>query len=144
MPAPVPDRAAARPRSSRELRTWDTSFVREQERRGPYRMHLRESAPVPPMQRSGLQERFEYVVSGPPSELETWLSSLEEPFRARSAACRSMPSAQAIGTARSPGCGSAWTASEPARVPCRDNVPLGGTALRIGGVENLPGFLRLA
>jgi len=72
LPAPVPDLAAARPRSSSVLRTWDTSFVAEQERPGLYRMHLRESA------QGGLSERFEYVVSGPTAEVESWLQSLED------------------------------------------------------------------
>lgn len=72
LPGPLPDLASAKPRPSSVLRTWDTSFVPEPERRGLYRMHLRESAS------GGLEERFEYVVTGAAADVEAWLEQLDD------------------------------------------------------------------
>lgn len=71
LPEPVPELGAAKPRPSRILRTWDVSFVPEQERRGLYRIHLREADD------GGLDERFEYVVTGPTAEVDEWLETFD-------------------------------------------------------------------
>lgn len=71
LPGPLPELASAKPRPSHVLRTWDTSFVREPERRGLYRIHLREHAS------GGVEERFEYVVTGTATEVEAWLEQLD-------------------------------------------------------------------
>jgi hypothetical protein len=71
LPEPVPELGAAKPRPSRILKTWDVSFVPEAERRGLYRIHLREAAD------GGLDERFEYVVTGPTAGVTAWLETLD-------------------------------------------------------------------
>jgi hypothetical protein len=70
-PSGPPALASAAPRSTDVLRTWDTSFVTEEERHGLYRIHAKSDAG------GDIVERFEYVFHAPQAELSTWLGSLE-------------------------------------------------------------------
>ncbi|HEY3500046.1 MAG TPA: glycosyl hydrolase family 28-related protein, partial [Polyangiaceae bacterium] len=71
LPGPVPTLEEVAIRDTSILRTRDVSFVTEAERRGLYRIHVREAA-------EGVEERFEYVVSGAESELSGWLDARRE------------------------------------------------------------------
>jgi hypothetical protein len=70
LPQPQPTTASVRIKDTAILKTRDTAFVPEASRPGLYRIHVR-VAPVG----GGLQQRFEYVVKGAPSELQTWLAA---------------------------------------------------------------------
>jgi len=67
LPGPVPTLDDVAIRDTSILRTRDVSFVATTEQKGLYRIHLREAAG------GGLEERFEYVVSGADAALTEWL-----------------------------------------------------------------------
>jgi hypothetical protein len=70
LPGPPPKVASAGRRETSVLRTWDVSFVHEAERRGLYRIHLREGTDAQ------LEERFEYIVRGYAADIAAWMAGL--------------------------------------------------------------------
>jgi hypothetical protein len=70
LPGPVPTLDDVRIEDTSVLRTRDVSFVEASARKALQRIHLREAATG-----AGIEERFEYVVSGAPSAISTWLDS---------------------------------------------------------------------
>ena len=71
LPARLPDIAdGPRPTNTDVLKTRDASFVPAQNRRGLYRIHVQRSA-----NGAGFEQRFEYVVAGPPAALDRWLGA---------------------------------------------------------------------
>jgi hypothetical protein len=72
LPGPPPQVASAGRRETSVLRTWDVSFVREADRRGLYRIHVREGTDAQ------LEERFEYIVRGPTANVAAWIAGLRK------------------------------------------------------------------
>lgn len=68
LPGPVPTLDDVSIRDTSVLRTRDVSFVAPEAQKGLYRIHVREAA-------SGVEERFEYVVSGAEDALLPWLEA---------------------------------------------------------------------
>jgi hypothetical protein len=68
LPMPIPDVADVRMADTSILRTRDVSHVDESFRFGLYRIHVRQAPGG-----SGFQERFEYVVKGPPATLASFV-----------------------------------------------------------------------
>jgi hypothetical protein len=69
LPGPLPSTADVTLEDTSILRTRDVSFVPAAQRDGLYRIHLREA-------NGGIEERFEYVVSGPAEALDAWLDAV--------------------------------------------------------------------
>ncbi len=74
LPSPLPTLAnRARTRNTDVLKMRDRSFAPAGQQRGLYRIHVRRSPAG-----SGFEQRFEYVVAGPPSAIDRWLSGLAD------------------------------------------------------------------
>jgi hypothetical protein len=73
LPGPVPTLDDVRIEDTSIVRTRDVSFVEASARKALHRIHLREA-----VSGAGIEERFEYVVSGAPSAISTWLDSAHD------------------------------------------------------------------
>ncbi len=71
LPGPIPTLDDVRLQDTSILRTRDISFVAAAMRKGLHRIHVREAASG-----GGVDERFEYVVSGAASEIATWIATV--------------------------------------------------------------------
>ncbi|NNE94544.1 MAG: hypothetical protein HKN24_00765, partial [Acidimicrobiales bacterium] len=71
LPTPLPTAGTnALAAGASTLRTWDTSFVAAEHRRGLYRIHVRERG-------DWFDQSFEYVVAGPDMAIDAWLDEIE-------------------------------------------------------------------
>jgi hypothetical protein len=70
LPTPLPTTADVVIKDTAILRTRDTSFVAAAERVGLYRIHVRLTPGG-----AGYQQRFEYVVMGPPADVTAWTTA---------------------------------------------------------------------
>ncbi|QRK06838.1 right-handed parallel beta-helix repeat-containing protein [Archangium violaceum] len=70
LPSPMPTLASVKLRDTSILKTRDVSFVASTYQRGLYRIHVRRNPSG-----SGFQQRFEYVVKGSASDVQSFLSA---------------------------------------------------------------------
>jgi hypothetical protein len=70
LPGPIPTKDDVQLRDTSVLATRDVSFVEAEQRRGLYRIHVR---PAP--NTGGFEQRLEYIVAGPPTEVDAFVGA---------------------------------------------------------------------